>query len=227
MRRSSVVLAAAAALLTALAAPASAASRTAGVHPDTGAGQAGYYATSTTPFTSISASWIVPIASCLSTNDLLEQWIGLDGYGTDTIEQVGVTIDCGSGAPVYDAWYDMFPSFPVYLNRTTYPVGATEALQATVQFTTTNQFQITLTNKTRGWTYTTTKNPLPGTRRLSAELMVETSSSPLFASIPFTGVRFNGVDFGWYSPIPISSGVLRAGPISGGNAFSVTYHAIS
>ena len=47
--------------------------------------------------------------------------MGLDGDGTNTVEQIGTDADCSSGKPVYYAWYEMYPKFPVNLSLTINP----------------------------------------------------------------------------------------------------------
>src|SRR5690242_7982411 len=44
-------------------------------------------------FTSVSATWTEPSATCNSRNDLYAPWVGIDGYGTSTVEQTGVATD--------------------------------------------------------------------------------------------------------------------------------------
>src|SRR3954452_22827871 len=49
----------------------------------------GYVATGAT-FTSVSATWTEPTATCNSGNDLYAPWVGIDGYSSSTVEQTGV-----------------------------------------------------------------------------------------------------------------------------------------
>jgi len=107
MRKALATLAAALATATALAAPA-AASGPAGfapTHARAGHVQAapgrgfningynwGGYAATGSGFTSVSATWVQPSATCSHTTDLYAPWVGLDGYGSSTVEQTGVPL---------------------------------------------------------------------------------------------------------------------------------------
>ena len=46
---------------------------------------------------------------------LTSRSVGLDGFGSSTVEQVGTSVDCSSGRPVYYAWYEMYPRRPPFL----------------------------------------------------------------------------------------------------------------
>ncbi len=50
-------------------------------------------------FTSVTSTWTEPSVTCNSTNDLMAPWVGIDGYGSSTVEQTGVATDCSSGQP--------------------------------------------------------------------------------------------------------------------------------
>ena len=56
---------------------------------------AGYAATGAAgSFTSVSASWTQPTASCASGSQYAAFWVGLDGYTSKTVEQIGTEADC-------------------------------------------------------------------------------------------------------------------------------------
>jgi hypothetical protein len=68
----------------------------------------------------VTAEFNVPSVNCarspLGSSGLAaaSQWVGLDGYSSNTVEQEGVTGLCdSSGTPTYYAWYEMFPQAPV------------------------------------------------------------------------------------------------------------------
>ena len=88
---------------------------------------AGYSATGGT-FTSVSATWKQPAATCTSATAYSSFWVGLDGDGTNTVEQTGTDADCSSGKPVYYAWYEMYPKFPVNLSLTINPGDTISAI---------------------------------------------------------------------------------------------------
>lgn len=187
----------------------------------------GGYAAQGSGFTSVSSSWTEPAATCNSRNDLYAPWVGLDGYGSSTVEQTGVATDCSSGSPVNRPWYEMYPASPVYLSISSYPVRAGDHITASVVYSG-SRFRLTLADTSRGWTYSTSKG-LSRARRVSAEVIIEspTGSYPNFGTISFSGSTVNGSALANYGPVamdPSSGGVYEAhtGPLSGGN-FSITY----
>ena len=195
----------------------------------------GGYAASGSGFTSVSASWTEPTATCNSSNDLYAPWVGIDGYGTSTVEQTGVQSSCSSssGNAVDQAWYEMYPANPVYLSTSSYPVSAGDVISASVTYAGSSKYTLALTDSSRGWTYTTTKKLSSATRE-SAEVIIEspTGDYPDFGTLNFTSATVDGQDLGAFSPValdPSANGITEAHTSalsSGGTAFSdVWQHA--
>ena len=73
---------------------------------------AGYAVTPTSPVNDIQASWIVPAINSPSAPDgWSASWIGIDGFGSNTVEQIGTmslatNSATGSGLPQYFAWFE-------------------------------------------------------------------------------------------------------------------------
>jgi hypothetical protein len=189
----------------------------------------GGFAATGSGFTSISATWTEPTATCNSTNDLYAPWVGIDGYGSSTVEQTGVATDCSSGRAVYQAWYEMYPRSPVYISTSTYPVSPGNVIHASVSYVSGSSYKLTLQNTSRGWTYTTTKS-LSGTSRVSAEVIIEspTGAYPNFGTISFSSATVNGNSLGTYGPVALdpsnNSGYeAHTSALSGGTSFSIQY----
>jgi hypothetical protein len=248
--RYTAVSAAAAAVLSALAvAPSSAASAESalrltpldGHHMVTGHGGglithstssnwAGYAATGRT-FTSVSASWVQPAVSCGSTTTYSSFWIGIDGDGSNSVEQTGTEADCSGGRAYYSSWYEMYPAYPVNYSNT---VSPGDHFTSTVSVSG-STFTLTLSDTTRGWTKTTTKSSSSASKA-SAEVIAEAPSSssgvlPLsnFGTVNFTGSTANGQSMGNFSPdkIDMASGSTTKATtsgLSGGQNFSVTWN---
>ncbi|MFF2144362.1 G1 family glutamic endopeptidase [Kitasatospora sp. NPDC058190] len=189
----------------------------------------GGYAATGSGFSSVSASWTEPDATCNSTNDLYAPWVGIDGYGSSTVEQTGVATDCSSGSPVNQAWYEMYPASPVYLSLSSYPVSAGDHITASVTYAGSSRYTLKLTDSSRGWTYSTTKSL--SAQRTSAEVIIEspTGSYPDFGTLNFTSATVNGKSLGSSGPValdPSSNGAYEAstsGLGSGGTSFSETF----
>ncbi len=189
----------------------------------------GGYAATGSGFTSVTATWVEPTATCNSTADLYAPWVGIDGYSSSTVEQTGVATDCSSGHAVYQAWYEMYPAAPVYLSTSSYPVAPGNSITASVTYAGSSNYTLKLVNNSRGWTYTTTKK-LSSARRYSAEVIIEspTGAYPRFGTISFTNAKINGANLSSFSPValdPSSGGIYeaRTNAITGGTAFTMTY----
>jgi hypothetical protein len=199
------------------------------LHYNTNGYNWGGYAATGSGFTSVSATWTEPSATCNSTNDLYAPWVGIDGYGSSTVEQTGVATDCSSGSPVDEPWYEMYPANPVYLSTSSHPVSAGDSITATVTYAGSNRYTLKLVDSTRSWSYTTTKSL--SASRTSAEVIIEspTGSYPDFGTLNFTSATINGSSLSSFSPTaldPSSNGVYEARTSaigSGGTSFSDTF----
>jgi len=146
-------------------------------------------------FTTAKASWTVAQVQCLTSHDLFAPWVGIDGDGTQTVEQTGVATDCSSGHPEYAAWYEMYPSPPFYYND---PISVGDKFTALVTASGTN-FTLKITDKTKGWTEQVTKS-LGSAQKATAEAVIEAPGGyPDIASQQFTKVVFNGKPLGSFS----------------------------
>lgn len=189
------------------------------------------YAATGAKFTSVSASWIQPTATCTSSDTWSSFWVGLDGDGSHSVEQTGTEADCSGGTPMYSAWFEMYPAYPVSYNDA---VGPGDRFTASVTSDSNSSFTLTLNDTTRGWTHTVTKR-LRGAKLASAEVIAEAPSTlygplPLtdFGTVSFSDASANGRPIGDFSPDRITmaaGGTTLAGTstLTGGNAFSVTW----
>ncbi len=117
----------------------------------------GYAAEATSEFRAASGSWVQPAASCTARGSSYASfWVGLDGYATNSVEQLGTDSDCGRGRPVYYAWWELYPAGSVNLPSTAYPVAPGDVLTATVSHSGTS-YTLSLTSS-RGWAYSTNQS---------------------------------------------------------------------
>ncbi len=157
---------------------------------------AGYADTNDT-YTSVSSSWTEPKVSCSSSggglslgldgvtglfNSLLGGpssasafWVGLDGYSSTSVEQIGTDSDCDSGTPSYYAWYEMYPNPSVTL-PTSDAVNPGDHLTALVASNAAGtSFTLMIKDSTAGWNFSTTQTG-SGYARSSAEVIAEAPS---------------------------------------------------
>lgn len=153
------------------------------------------YATSGATYTRVAGAWQQPSVTCSDGPDSYAAfWVGLDGYTTRTVEQIGTDSDCSQGTPTYYAWYEMFPAYPVTLSR---PVAASDSISAEITTTGSGAFTLTIVDATQHWTYTTHQTS-SAAQLGSAEWIAEAPSNgrhtlPLadFGSVTFTSCTGN------------------------------------
>ena len=177
-------------------------------------------------FYSVTSTWTEPAVTCNSTNDLMAPWVGIDGYGSSTVEQTGVATDCSSGRPVYQAWYEMYPANPVYYSLSSYPVAAGDRFTGTVTRSGTT-YTLKLVNTTRGWT--ATKIASMSASNASAEVIIEspTAAYPNFGTVSFSSSSINGSTLSNWSPVLMDASNNygyedHTSAVSGGS-FSISY----
>ncbi len=193
-------------------------------------------------YSSVSASWTQPTATCTSSgrhgrggsDTYAAFWAGLDGYSSDSVEQTGTLIECVGSSASYYGWYEMYPAALTTYSNTVRPG---DAMSASVTFSGSETYTLTLTDATQGWTETTAFNE-SGLDRSSAEVITEapccTNSGgilPLadFGTVDYTASTDNGSSMGTQSPTEIiivdSSGNQEdsTSSISSSGAFSNTW----
>jgi peptidase A4-like protein len=196
---------------------------------------AGYAATGST-YNQVSTSWTEPAVNCAQSPAYAHSsfWDGFDGLNNGTVEQAGSTSDCDLGTASYYAWYEAYPNPQVQIPD---PVQPGDAMSSNVQFASLPAgptYEITVTDATQGWTYTTDQ-VVTGATRTSVEVIAEAPLGqfgqwPLadFGSVTFTGSTVDGQPFGALSPSQIDmaqSGVPEAdtSALLGGTAFTVDW----
>ncbi len=158
-------------------------------------------------FTSVSASWTEPTATCSGHgNKYSSFWAGLDGYNSGSVEQTGTDADCSGSTPVYYGWYEMYPAFPVNFSN---PVRPGDSMSASVTFSGSSTFTLVLKDATQGWTQNIVQSQT-GLARSSAEVITEAPSStrgvlPLanFGTVTYSVSSANGTSLGTQNPIQI------------------------
>jgi len=170
----------------------------------------GYVVKASSAFTGAEGSWVEPAATCTSTNTMAGFWVGIDGYGTATVEQTGTAVECSGGTPAYFAWWEMYPGSSHVI---AHPVAPGDKLTAKVLRTGTS-YRLVLSSSA-GWRFSTNQVSTTATDA-SAEWIAEAPSGgsglyPLadYAKVVFTGAQAAGG--GAFAPI--SSFTAGGGPI--------------
>jgi hypothetical protein len=207
----------------------------------------GYAATGGT-FSAVSGSWTVPSIACpAETTTYSSQWIGIDGYTNNTVEQDGTLAACLSGTPHYGAWYEMYgdeavnEGAEVALSSSSYPVSPGDAMTASVSIAG-STWTLTIADTTKGWSYSI-EIVWPVPRRTSAEWIVErpevdSSLSALadFGSASFTSASATdnttsgSISAFSHQPLEMNGSTLLAAPGAldpSGESFTDTWYASS
>jgi len=155
---------------------------------------AGYAVTGGT-YTSVSSNWIEPYVSCTSTG-IAGFWIGLDGWGSTTVEQDGTGVDCSDGTPQQFAWWETYPANSIQVYDA--PVRAGDQMSSAVDYQGSGQYVMVLTDWTANWTERNVVSA-PTAMNASAEIVAEAVTTgtsitalPDFGAVGFTGSTING-----------------------------------
>jgi hypothetical protein len=197
-----------------------------------------------TTFTDVRGTWVQPAAACPTTKPQYASfWVGLDGYNSNSVEQIGTDADCtGKHRPIYYAWYEMYPAAPVNLSMAIRPGDAVSAEVSTSGST----FTLAIKNLTTGGAFSIQVTSTIAAQS-SAEWVAEAPSScsvfrctvlPLanFGTVNFSGSYTTGngatgsiSNLAWSNAqitMVTSGGSTKAlpSPLSpDGTAFSVTW----
>jgi hypothetical protein len=197
-------------------------------------------------FNSVSSSWVQPSVNCsaVAGDSYSSYWVGLDGFSSNTVEQIGTEADCINQQAYYNAWYEMYPSNPYELslrlnvnpgNQMSASVTYTPAAMKTVYrnghkylSSTPANFKLALTDNTTGQSYSTTVNARPTYARSSAEVITEAPYSggilPLadFNLANYSSSTVNGTPMGAYANLQDITMVNPAGMLATPTLFDST-----
>jgi Peptidase A4 family len=192
-------------------------------------------------FTDAKGTWVEPTATCgRRTTAYSSFWVGIDGYSSNSVEQLGTDSDCSRGHPTYYGWWEMYPNPSVQLSTSAYPVSPGDTLTAEVHYNGNSTYTLSMSSS-RGWTFTTTQSG--SFNNSSAEWIAEAPSScnvtcsvlPLanFGTMNFSNSTANGATIGSYGSsvwvditMVTSGGTVKAQPSAlngSGNGFSDTW----
>jgi Peptidase A4 family len=140
-------------------------------------------------FRFVSATYTIPSLNCAISPDgsFDSEWVGLDGYTSNTVEQVGDFAECSGGTPSYFAFYEMFPSASVSFSG----VSPGDSITASVFFNG-SKWVLSLVDNTNGAEgFTTTQSCPSGStcRNANAEIISEVpNGGPPTASLADYGI---------------------------------------
>jgi hypothetical protein len=145
--------------------------------------------------TDVKASWVVPQVTCAGTpNGYAAFWTGIDGWSSNTVEQIGTDSDCvnvlgtKTNTPTYYAWFEFYPKGSYLIGNynkkgvcTSNCVFVGDTISAEVTATGNSpkggrggqSFMVTITDETQGWSFSTSST-VSNAQQSSAEWIAET-----------------------------------------------------
>ena len=154
----------------------------------------GYAVTGANPYTKITGSWTIPAMNCSGGGGDASPWIGIDGWSDNTVEQIGVDLDCINGTGSYHPWVEMYPGPSDYFKDT---IHAGDTLTASVSITN-GKWTLTESDPQTGWTKTFHPQAKGTPKYTSAEAILEDVGSgavppvPGFGTVTFSSVTVDG-----------------------------------
>lgn len=198
----------------------------------------------TNSVTAVYGSWIVPSIKTSKTNGYAAFWVGIDGYSSSTVEQIGTEHDCINGVVQHYAWFEMYPLSGYLITGFSMKPGDLIAASVICSDTKKGIFVMKLYNVTQkiSTTVPTLYTTSVKAQRSSAEWIAEApylnSILPLanFGTANFSGcsATINGITASlnntnsWINimlKMVTSNSILKAVPsgISIGGSFSITW----
>ena len=201
-------------------------------------------------YRSVSSSWTQPLLNCAGATvpTYSAYWVGLDGFGTQTVEQIGTEGNCDNGQGSYYAWYEMYPNNPyevsiglainpgdkisAAVNYT--PASTTKVIQnhgrsrSTKTVTTPASYTLSINDATTRKSFATSLSPTVTYARSSAEVIAEAPYSggilPLanYGTTSFSAAKVNGLPLGSQSNLQDIIMQNPAGMTSTPSAFDAT-----
>lgn len=150
----------------------------------------------------VSGTWIVPAVKKSNDHTYCAIWVGIDGYSSGTVEQLGTEHEWVNGQQKHYAWFEMYPDYAYQING--FPVNVGDSISASVEYIGNNTFKLSMTNNTKKVTtvvpYSHTQSTVA--KRSCAEWVAEApwmnGVLPLsnFGSIKFSDctATINGID---------------------------------
>ncbi len=197
------------------------------------------YADTSTTFSTVTASWTEPSASCSGrSTQLAAFWVGIDGYSSSSVEQDGTLIECYGGVAYQYTWWEMYPSNDIQVVGETLAAG--DHITSSVVRSGTS-YTLKVTDSTHSADSFSTTQTCSSCANSSAEWIAEAPSGssgvyPLarFSTWTASGATSNSGTISSYTDDEItmvdSAGRVEAQPgalSGGGNSFSVTWERSS
>jgi Peptidase A4 family len=115
--------------------------------------------------TDVSGSWVVPTLRSTPNHSYCAFWVGIDGFSSSTVEQIGTEHDWNNGAQQNYAWFEMYPGGSYVISG--FPLNSGDLISASVEYIGNSTFVMVLHNDTQ---HVTTTVPTSHTKSSSAQM---------------------------------------------------------
>ncbi|EST18959.1 G1 family glutamic endopeptidase [Streptomyces roseochromogenus] len=196
------------------------------------------YAASGGGYSSVESTWTQSPVDCSRGDGSVVFWVGLDGWGSRTVEQTGTGADCQNGRADYYAWWETYPDNPI--NPYNDPVKPGDTFYAKVTYQGGTNYELYIEDKTAGWREDQVVQGASGASNASAEVVGETpgysggryASLPDFSTENFTGSLVDGKPIGEMNARRIDLArngdtLATTSDLSNGTDFAVSWQANS
>ena len=123
----------------------------------------------------VTGSWFVPSVVCSQTpSSVSASWIGIDGWSSSTVEQIGTVSECSGTSASYYSWYEFYPQ--EYMVSISGHTQAGDTINAQVS-TSDGIYYLSMCDSTQNWCYQTRGTVNGGATDNSAEWITEAFSS--------------------------------------------------
>ena len=143
----------------------------------------------TDTFSAVQGTWTIPTVKGSTSATYSSAWVGIDGYTSGTVEQIGSEQDWTGKAQSNYVWFEMYPNYAYEI--TGFPANPGNSITAKVQYegqksvrsgrrtVLENVFQLTITNNTLKVSYSvpTSYTTSGSVARSSADWIMEAPSS--------------------------------------------------
>ncbi len=118
-------------------------------------------------------SWVVPTLKVTTNKANCAVWVGIDGYRSSTVEQLGTDHQFINGIQKDYVWFEMYPASSYLIKG--FPVKAGDVISASVIYSGNNIFTLNIQNDTKKVSYTVPTSYTTSSKalRTSAEWIVE------------------------------------------------------
>jgi hypothetical protein len=198
----------------------------------------GYALTTGGPFTAITGAWQVPAVQPSAAATYSATWIGIDGFTTPSLIQIGTAQNYipGNPGPFYQAWWEILPAAATPIPDA---VAPGDQMNAAITALGAGLWSLSLTDATQQWSFTSTQ--AYAGQLASAEWIEEAPTLNGGSVLPLapysqTGFSLGSVNGGNPHLVSAEGGVMVQGsaqvstpslPDAAGSGFSLAYGAVS